>query len=76
MGQRTTAGRALLVACGAGLACANPQLPADSVQTDARHVNRAGAWERDGRNVLDGFRNMYHPTVLQVNAAAYPFRML
>ncbi|UCH35473.1 MAG: hypothetical protein JSV65_03740 [Armatimonadota bacterium] len=40
-----------------------------------RHVDRSAFWRRDERNVLAGFRNMYHATVLRVNDAAYPFRM-
>ncbi|MDQ1255533.1 MAG: hypothetical protein QG656_125 [Candidatus Hydrogenedentes bacterium] len=49
--------------------------PPDSFQTQARHVNRAAFWERSKRDVLAGFGNMYHATVLQTEDAEYPFRM-
>ena len=46
-----------------------------SVQLESRHVNRTPFWERSHRDVLTGFGNMYHATLLQVNDSDYPFRM-
>ena len=48
---------------------------AQNTSTDSRHVDQSARWQRTGRNVLWGFTNMYHPTVLQVEDPAYPFRM-
>lgn len=42
---------------------------------DERHVDRSDAWMRSGVTILSGFRNMYHPTVLEVEDADYPYRM-
>ena len=39
---------------------------AQNTSTDSRHVDQSARWQRTGRNVLWGFTNMYHPTVLQV----------
>lgn len=47
----------------------------------SRQADRSAYWERSGRNVLAGFRNMYHATVLQVSstdlpdAVEHPYRM-
>ncbi len=55
----------------------------DSLQTEARHVNRSDYWQKSGKTVLGGFKNMYHATVLparhlppdSAETRAYPFRM-
>lgn len=48
-------------------------LPTD--HADERHAVLGDGWTRSQHDVLAGFRNMYHATVLQVDDAAYPFRM-
>ncbi len=47
---------------GLGLAAA----PASALQD---------GWQRDPRNLLSGFRNMYQPHVVEVPGAAWPYRM-
>ena len=47
----------------------NPEPP------DPRHVDRSPYWQRDGKNVLAGFVNMYHASVIQVDDAEHPYRM-
>lgn len=39
-----------------------------------RFSNRTGLWQRDGRNLLSGFRNMYNFKVLHEASDAYPFK--
>jgi len=38
-------------------------------------IDRSGLWQRTGRNVLEGFRNMYQPCVLEEPGQAYRFKM-
>ncbi len=49
--------------------------PSGDVQASARQINRGDQWQRTGRDVLAGFRNMYHATVLRTGDGPYPFRM-
>lgn len=53
-------------------ACAFAQ---DAATPDLRHVDRSSYWQRSGKDVLAGFRNMYHATVLQRGNAEYPLKM-
>lgn len=39
-----------------------------------RFVNRTSLWERSGRNVLSGFRNLYNFRVLHEPGAAFPYK--
>ncbi len=48
---------------------------AEPSSADARHVDRSAMWQRDGHNVLAGFGNTYHATVLQTGDSMYAFRM-
>lgn len=42
---------------------------------ELRHNDRSALWSRTGKDVLSGFGNMYHATVLQTSDTEYPFRM-
>jgi len=44
-------------------------------EADPRHVDRSPHWQRTGKNVLAGFGNMYHATVLETDDPSYPLRM-
>jgi len=56
------------------IACATVQAQTPPFANN-RHVDRSEHWQRSEKTVLSGFVNMYHATVLQVDDAAYPFRM-
>lgn len=76
--HRSTRWCALVVAGLATVFAANPTGAGESPAPDPRHVDRSASWQRSGQNVLAGFGNMYHATVLQTDDAAsdaYPFRM-
>ncbi len=40
-----------------------------------RHTILGEGWSRSRHDVLAGFQNMYHATVVQIDDPAYPFRM-
>jgi hypothetical protein len=62
--------------CAAGFAApAAENLASDTRQDAARQVSRDAAWIRNGKDILHGFGNMYHPCVLQTEDTEWPLRM-
>lgn len=45
-----------------------------SSEQDGRKIDRTRLWQRDGKNVLSGFRNMYNFHILHEPNAEYPFK--
>lgn len=68
------AGRSLLwLSVGVAL-CLAPRVAGSQTAGD-RRADRTAIYERTGRDLLRGFRNMYQPHVVAVPDEEYPFRM-
>ena len=48
---------------------------AESAYLDGLKTDRSAMWQRSGKDVLSGFRNMYAAKVVRVPDRAYPLRM-
>ena len=65
-------------AVGGGGESVSTKAPSGYVEQPAsqpgRFSDRTALWQRDGHNLLSGFRNMYNFKVLHEKGAAYPFK--
>lgn len=62
-----------LILCACAVLGAGKPNPAHAGD-DGRFVNRTSLWEKNGRNLLSGFDDMYNFRVLHEPGAAYPFK--
>ena len=73
---------AVCFACAARSLAAPADTPAELIEAGIgeqgifeRPVQEHGRWVRSRTNLIDGFRNMYQPCVLEIPDAEYPYRM-
>ncbi len=67
--------RTLLASMACLVLCAWTEAQGEADTPELRHNDRSAVWLRSQKDVLSGFGNMYHATVLQTSDPEYPFRM-